>query len=290
MKNFFAKEPKTKIVWGLAVLIGTVISYHFLKNTTEQPKITEKIQPEKIVKKTLAKEPLEILEQTVDLRRSLYITFDDGPNNGTENLIEIIDEAKIPVTSFIVAKHVKGSENQKKRYKRLEQDTLFEIANHSYSHAKNQYSAFYKNPENVVQDFKNAQDSLQLKTNIVRTPGRNIWRMKNVNSTDIKSSKLAADQLYKENYKVVGWDLEWRATKEMTLRDDHKIMLKRIDSLFFNNLEKTPRHLVILTHDQYLRDENSVQELKFLIASLKKSKRFQFKKISEYPEIEGILD
>ena len=114
--------------------------------------------------------------------------------------------------------------------------------------------------------------------------------MKNVNSTDIKSSKLAADQLYKENYKVVGWDLEWRATKEMTLRDDHKIMLKRIDSLFFNNLEKTPRHLVILTHDQYLRDENSVQELKFLIASLKKSKRFQFKKISEYPEIEGILD
>lgn len=290
MKKFFSTEPKTKIIFGLAVLIGAAISYHFLKNTNEKQKISKNLNAKKTLKKPVAKNQQENLDFAVDNRRTLYFTFDDGPNNGTENLMEIIDEEKIPVTSFVVAKHVNGSETQRKLYKKLEQDTLFEIANHSYSHAKNQYSEFYKNPENVVQDFRNAQDSLKLKTNITRTPGRNIWRMKNVNVTDIKSSKAAADLMEKENFKVVGWDLEWRPTKEMTLKDNHKIMLKKIDSLFFNNLEKTPRHLVILTHDQYLRDENSVKELKFLIASLKKSKRFQFKKISEYPEIEGVLD
>ena len=290
MKNFFAKEPKTKIVLGLAVLIGAAISYQFLKNNSEKTKISENIQTKKLIKKSVAKEHLQILDNEIDERRTLYFTFDDGPNNGTENLIDIIDEEKIPVTAFVVAKHVKGSETQRKLYKKLEQDTLFEIANHSYSHAKNQYTDFYKDPQNVVQDFKNAQDSLKLKTNITRTPGRNIWRMKNVNVTDIRSSKAAADLMEKENFKIVGWDLEWRPTKEMKLKDDHKVMLKRIDSLFFNNLEKTPRHLVILTHDQYLRDENSVKELRSLIASLKRSKKFQFKKISEYPEIEGILD
>ena len=65
---------------------------------------------------------------------------------------------------------------------------------------------------------------------------------------------------------------------------------KKIDSIFYNDLEKTSRHLVLLTHDQYLRDDNSVQELDHFITKLKKSGRFQFKKISSYPKINEILD
>ena len=290
MKKISARGPKVKILIGLAVLLVIGISYHFLKDDSkEKKKITTTQLPDKITNPGAEVIP-EIVEDEEDTRRTLYFTFDDGPNNGTDQLINVINETKIPATAFVVAKHVNSSSFQKKMYKKLESDTLFEIANHSYSHAKNKYSEFYKNPQDVVLDFKNAQDSLKLKSNIVRTPGRNIWRMKNVKSTDIKSSSEAADLLYKNNYKIIGWDLEWRATKNMTLKDDHAIMLKRIDSLFLNNLEKTPRHLVILTHDQYLRDENSVKELKLLITSLQKSKKFQFKKISEYPEIEGIMD
>ncbi|MFC6267543.1 polysaccharide deacetylase family protein [Frigoriflavimonas asaccharolytica] len=293
MKKFSATEPKVKILVGFAVLFASAISYHFLKsNVGDQKKIAtmkSSHKDEEKIKKD-AKDNYVENPEIVDERRTLYFTFDDGPNNGTDNLIKIIDEAKIPVTTFIVAKHAKSSSFQKKMYEQLEADSLFEIANHSYSHAKNQYSEFYKNPENVLADFRNAKDSLNLKTKIVRTPGRNIWRMKNVNSTDIKSSKSAADLLYKDGFKVVGWDLEWRPTKDMKLAEDHKVMIANIDSIFKNNLEKTSKHLVILTHDQYLRDENSVKELKLLIASLQKSKKYQFKKISEYPEIRGILD
>lgn len=290
MKKISAREPKVKILAGLAVLLAIGITYHFLKgDSKEKKRITTTQLPDKITNPGVEIIP-EITEEEEDTRRTLYFTFDDGPNNGTDQLINVINETKIPATAFVVAKHVNSSSFQKKMYEKLESDTLFEIANHSYSHAKNKYSEFYKNPQDVVLDFKNAQDSLKLKSNIVRTPGRNIWRMKNVKSTDIKSSNEAADLLYKNNYKIIGWDLEWRATKNMTLKDDHAVMLKRIDSLFLNNLEKTPRHLVILTHDQYLRDANSVKELKLLITSLQKSKKFQFKKISEYPEIEGIFD
>lgn len=290
MKKISAREPKVKILFGLAVLLATGISYHFLKDDLkDKKKITNTKLSDKQINPSAEIIP-EIAEEEKDTRRTLYFTFDDGPNNGTDELIKIINETKIPATAFVIAKHVNSSSFQKRMYEKLESDTLFEIANHSYSHAKNKYSEFYKDAKEVVLDFKNAQDSLKLKSNIVRTPGRNIWRMKNVKSTDIKSSGEAADLLYKNNYKIIGWDLEWRATKNMTLKDDHATMLKRIDSLFLNNLEKTPRHLVILTHDQYLRDENSVKELKLLITSLQKSKKFQFKKISEYPEIEGIMD
>jgi peptidoglycan/xylan/chitin deacetylase (PgdA/CDA1 family) len=42
----------------------------------------------------------------------LYLTFDDGPNNGTSNLLKILDEYDIPSSLFIVGKHVYGSKNK----------------------------------------------------------------------------------------------------------------------------------------------------------------------------------
>lgn len=167
---------------------------------------------------------------------------------------------------------------------------LVELANHSYTHAHNKYSDFYKNPQMVVQDFNAAKDSLQLKDYIARTPGRNIWRLNNITNTDIKSSSAAADHLKKAGYKVIGWDLEWKPTNNMALKGNHEMMLKRIDSIFFNDLEKTSRHLVFLTHDQYLNDTDSVNELDLFIEKLQKTNRFVFRKISEYPKINEVLN
>ena len=137
---------------------------------------------------------------------------------------------------------------------------------------------------------RQAKDSLKFKNNYARTPGRNIWRLNDVYETDIKKSKEAADLLQKNNYKIVGWDLEWKPDQKMHLKGTHQQMLKKIDSIYFNDLEKSSRHLVLLTHDQYLTDENSVKELDLFIQKLKESNRFQFKKISEYPKINEILN
>jgi hypothetical protein len=60
---------------------------------------------------------------------------------------------------------------------------------------------------------------------------------------------------------LVGWDLEWKPDNTMKLKGSHQQMAKRVDSIFFNDLEKTSRHLVFLTHDQYLQDDDSVKEL-----------------------------
>lgn len=76
----------------------------------------------------------------------------------------------------------------------------------------------------------------------------------------------------------------------MELKDNHQAMLKKVDSIFYNDLEKTSRHLVFLTHDQYLTDAYSINELDLFIEKLQKSNRFVFRKISQYPKINEVLN
>lgn len=223
-------------------------------------------------------------------KRVIYLTFDDGPNQGTENLLKILDKRNVCATAFLVGRHAYGSTKQKNDFKLLQENPRIELANHSFTHAHNKYSDFYKSADAVVHDFDIAKDSLKLHDKIARTPGRNIWRLNNINVTDIKSSTAAADGLKRAGYKVIGWDLEWRPTHKMTLKGSHEAMLKKVDSIFLNDLEKTSRHLVFLTHDQYLRDTDSINELDLFIEKLQKSNKFVFRKISQYPKINEMLN
>jgi len=289
MKKTFAEKSNHLVFLGTAALMINAVFFLNSCNKKSEQVADSKTNPEKIVPK-----PAKVISTKPEIpddpdKRYIHLTFDDGPNRGTDNLLNIINKYQIPVTTFIVGKHVYDSKTQAKDLKKLEENTLVELANHSYSHASNKYSEFYKNPEKVVHDFDRAKDSLNFKNKYARTPGRNIWRTSNINNTDIKSSKISADELQKAGYTLVGWDLEWKPDNKMKLKGSHQQMAKRIDSIFFNDLEKTSRHLVFLTHDQYLQDDDSVRELDLFISGLQNSNRFEFRKISEYPKINDIL-
>src|SRR6187549_2468685 len=45
-------------------------------------------------------------------RKTIYLTFDDGPNKGTQNVLNIINNEKIPATLFVIGEHVYGSRLQ----------------------------------------------------------------------------------------------------------------------------------------------------------------------------------
>lgn len=287
IKIFAEKSPKKTFLGMFAVMSAASIFFNSCNVKTEKNDTENFILKDPPVAKTVPK----IDDENVDSdKRVIYLTFDDGPNRGTENLLKILHKRNVCATAFLVGKHAYGSEKQQNDLELLRKDVLVELANHSYTHAHNKYSDFYKNPQFVVQDFNAAKDSLKLKDNIARTPGRNIWRLNNITNTDIKSSSAAADELKKAGYKVIGWDLEWKPTSKMALKGNHEMMLKRIDSIFFNDLEKTSRHLVFLTHDQYLTDDDSINELDLFIEKLQKSNRFVFRKISEYPKINEVLN
>lgn len=289
MKKTFAEKSNHLVFLGTAALIVNAV--FFLNSCNKK---SEQVANSKTFSKNVVPKPAKVISAKPDIpddptKRYIYLTFDDGPNKGTENLLKIINKYQIPVTSFIVGKHAYGSKTQAKNLKELENHELVELANHSYSHAENKYSEFYKNPEKVVHDFDRAKDSLKFKNKYARTPGRNIWRTSNINVTDIKNSKVASDELQRAGYTLVGWDLEWKPDNKMKLKGSHRDMAKRIDSIFFNDLEKTSRHLVFLTHDQYLQDDDSVRELDLFISGLQNTNRFEFRKISDYPKINDIL-
>jgi peptidoglycan/xylan/chitin deacetylase (PgdA/CDA1 family) len=70
-------------------------------------------------------------------KRVIYLTFDDGPNQGTENLLKILNKRNVSATAFLVGKHAYGSTKQKNDLELLKKNPLIELANHSFTHAHN---------------------------------------------------------------------------------------------------------------------------------------------------------
>lgn len=214
----------------------------------------------------------------------LYLTFDDGPNNGTPHLLKILNEFKIPVSLFIVGKHVYGSKFQQKLFNNYKNYDWLELCNHSFTHANHQYKAFYANPDAVLADFRKCQDSLKFSNNIGRAPGYNMWSIAG-DSSRFRTKTAAAQKLQEAGFQMLGWDVDWDF-KHVT---DHQHLLRRLIEI--ENIKWPmgqpsyfPRHLVILMHDQsFTKEEHCIEFRKFLETIKSMPDKYQFKKISSYP-------
>ena len=234
---------------------------------------------------TQKKETVRAVAPVKKKKKKIYLTFDDGPNKGTRNVLDIVKDENIPVTFFIVGEHVFASVNQTTTWDSLRIAQQVEICNHSYTHAwHNKFEKFYESPDSVISDFQRAHDSLDLKNNIVRTPGRNTWRIDSLQYTDLKKSKAAVDSLQKAGFIVMGWDLEWHYDhKDLTVKNSADELLKQIDSVFNNKKTKSPEHLVLLAHDQVYGKTKDSAELRQLIQKLKLKDEYELSIASGYP-------
>ena len=218
-------------------------------------------------------------------KKTIYITFDDGPNKGTSSVLRVVQEEQIPVSFFVVGEHVYGSKWQQQQWDSLQQCPYAEIYNHSYTHAQhNRFAVFYKSDSTVVADFKRCRDSLQLTTAIARTPGRNIWRTPMITATDMAQSKTAADSLYAKGFTIVGWDAEWFYTSDsLKLKQSGEEMFQQIDSMLTHQKTKTPGHIILLTHDQSFTDSVDAAQLQRFMRLLKEKSEYGVEFVSRYP-------
>lgn len=220
-------------------------------------------------------------------KKTIYLTFDDGPNKGTRAVMHIIQQENVPVTLFVIGEHVYGSRYQSAIYDSVSQNNLFEIANHSYTHAfENKFDKFYAAPDSALKDFTRCADSLNLTSNIIRTPGRNIWRTDSISSTDLKNSTAAADSLQNNGFKAIGWDLEWHFNGQQRLVQTFEEMLNEVDSAFAKNKTKMVNQLVILAHDQVYANPDDSASLQQFINRLKSKDEYDFETVSKYPGVE----
>ena len=265
-------------------LLQTLIFLLFFTacNSKREENITPTISPEKQPDKITTSNGITQIGAS---KKTIYLTFDDGPNKGTQNVLNIVNEEKIPATFFIIGQQVNGSAWQKNTYLQLLNSPFIDIENHSYTHAHNKFNKFYTNPTGVVNDFIKCADSLHLINKISRTPGRNIWRTQHINSTDIKPSANAADSVWNAGYALVGWDVEWHFNNHLQLTDSKEFIHAKIDSFFSKNQTKTPNHLVLLAHDQSFADAFDSTSLRQLIQQLKNEGIYKISTINHYPAL-----
>lgn len=96
----------------------------------------------KLTQNTSDKENLATAE---DLHK-VYLTFDDGPSDNTNAILDVLDDYNVKATFFVTGKEDEAS---KAAYKRIV-DEGHTIAMHSYSH---KYSDIYASKEAFQNDF-----------------------------------------------------------------------------------------------------------------------------------------
>ncbi len=213
----------------------------------------------------------------------IYLTFDDGPLLGTSNCIDICTHQQAQATFFEVGLHQERAAFGKGLYERIIQNqSLFALGNHSYSHANNKYLYYYHHPDMAFHDFLKSKSTLKLENNIVRLPGNNAW-----NTTVLKkSSSLVTPLVHKldsASFNVIGWDVEWRFNKKGFPIGSPQKMANRVDAAFASNHTSTKNHLVILMHDHMFRSPGDSLKLANLIGLLKTNPNYAFRKITQYP-------
>lgn len=215
---------------------------------------------------------------------TIYLSFDDGPLQGSGNIAQAITNENIKINVFVVGQHIAGNNERKKDFEEYIENPLIEVGNHSYSHAHNRYQQFYSNADSVVLDFKKCYFLFKLPTKLCRLPGRNMWRIPNKRVNDVLSGADAADILSRDGFRVIGWDLEWqhdgKTGAPIQTVDD---MVYMIENKLRKKSTLTDNHLVLLLHDEMFRKGWEESELKKLIEKLRGKPGYQFEHLSKYP-------
>ena len=215
----------------------------------------------------------------------IYLTFDDGPLNGSENIDSVILAERLKISVFIVGEHAELSKLGGTYFKLYEQNPYVDVYNHSFTHAHDKYALFYSNPQNVLADIKKNEQLLGLKFKIVRLPGRNMWRIGGRKRDDGVSGASSADLLEANGFKLYGWDLEWEHhAKDGTPMQTVDEMVKKITTRLEEGNTFTKDHIVILIHDEMFQKKWEESELKQLIDELRKHENYVFEHIRYYPD------
>jgi peptidoglycan-N-acetylglucosamine deacetylase len=270
------KRSNLFVLTILPLIVLSIVAFYFSKGFKEFklldiPTITNSSVPEK--------------EQVVlKKKKTIYLTFDDGPCSGTNIVMNILKAEQIRGSFFIIGLHTFNSTSQHAIYNTLKSDNQFELVNHSYTHAnKNRFNSFYAQPKVVVTDFTRFQDSIQFSTKVVRLPGRNVWRLETVKFSDNRATNRAADSLYENGFRPMGWDAEWRYNRSSRLIQTEPEMLQQVDSLFARNGTMIGNHLVILTHERTFETAEDSTKLHQFIKDLKSRNEYNFEVVSKYP-------
>jgi peptidoglycan/xylan/chitin deacetylase (PgdA/CDA1 family) len=229
-----------------------------------------------------------------DEQKVVYLTFDDGPVNGTDNILDVLEEEHIPATMFYIGKQIL---NNKDIYKRTLLCDSVSIGNHTYCHANGKYRDFYRNANILVQDINRnneiiARDKKSVSTSPflpVRLAGRNVFRLPRLNRDDNAINPkersiehIGYEKVAKEGFYIYGWDVEWTHGAKGTPNESPSEIASLINKLQAHKSSREPNKIILLMHDYMFKSTlHGKENLLALIHLLKKS-GWKFSTIENY--------
>lgn len=213
--------------------------------------------------------------------RYVYLTFDDGPGNGTLNCYNVCRSKGVKATFFLVGEHAENHWGQSILSEMRKDMRHFLFANHSYTHANNRYISFYQHYRSAFEDFVRTQDSLRFDAPIARFPGNPAWVM----DSHFRSSKLTrqlAKMMDSVGYNVMGWDIEWNFNKKAEPVQSAETMARQVEEAFATKSSFYKNHVVLLSHDRMFREPAYRDSLAKMIGILQQ-KKYVFETADQYP-------
>jgi peptidoglycan/xylan/chitin deacetylase (PgdA/CDA1 family) len=224
-------------------------------------------------------------------KKYIFLTFDDGPQNGTTAVFDVLKKQAVKGTFFMVGLHLKIKTDGKKLVDSIKQaypQTL--LANHSQTHAYGKYASFYRHSDKALLDFLTAQKALSVQDKIIRLPGNSAW----VQSDKMKASamvKSVCKKLDSAGYSVIGWDVEWNFNhKTAAPVQTPEKMLSIVENALTKNEVHAKNCIVILSHDRMFRNQNYTDSLYKFIGLLKQNPNYVFETIDHYPDLKPLRD
>ncbi len=196
---------------------------------------------------------IDNIAQEGDIPR-VYLTFDDGPSENTDEILDILDDYGVKATFFVVGKDI---EEYGDTYKRIV-DEGHTIGMHSFSH---NYSTIYDSEDAFINDYNQIhsliQDTTGVDCHLYRFPGGSS------NSLTNTSMSVFINYLNSQNTVYYDWNVaSGDATSQAFTSDD------LVDNVMTDVVKyKTS---VVLLHDASNKDA-TVEALPKIIESLRDS-------------------
>lgn len=208
--------------------------------------ISENIVDETDTKDTRTK--TENPEDMSDDTYKMYLTFDDGPSQYTEDILKILKEYDVKATFFVVGKEEPSLRDV---YQKITADG-HTIGMHSYSH---QYSQIYDSKEAFQEDLHKIRSLIYDETGVMakyyRFPGGSSNRVSKLDMS------VYIDCLNQEGIEYIDWNISTQDATEPSLS---------ADEIVENTFENFGRYHtnVVLLHDTGKR-QSTVEALPQII-------------------------
>ncbi|WP_027399732.1 polysaccharide deacetylase family protein [Anaerovorax odorimutans] len=197
----------------------------------------------------------------VDSSNTVYLTFDDGPSERTEEVLDILKEKNIKATFFVIGKE--GYEEKQLMRKIVDEGHTIGI--HTYSH---KYKEIYASVEAYLEDFNKIYNLIYETTNvkpeIFRFPGGSI----NIYNESINYEIVA--EMTRRGFTYYDWNATGADASNSATANS--ILTNAVNSS--GGKDK----IIMLLHDSQNKGD-TVEILPALIDSLK-SKGYKFDKLT----------